>query len=85
MFCSTDYNQVELCALAQDCLTRYGRSKMADIINEGTDLHTFFGRKICETEGFDPDLLDEKIFKNKFRAYAKVLNFGFNDEFKVAS
>jgi len=76
VLCSTDYNQIELCALAQSCYTRFGYSRMREIINEGTDLHTFFGREICRSNGVDPDTLKDKEFKTLYRSYAKVLNFG---------
>ncbi len=42
LFCSVDYNMLELCTLAQCLLWFFGESKMADAINAGFDLHTLF-------------------------------------------
>lgn len=42
LFLFLDYNQEELCALAQTCLTCYKQSVMATLINKGLDLHSTF-------------------------------------------
>ena len=64
-----DYQQLELCTLAQVCLDRYGVSRMADLINDGTDLHRWFAGVITGKE--KDQVTDEE------RKYAKACNFGF--------
>lgn len=39
---STDYSFAELVALAQDCLTEFGQSTLADIINADVCPHYFY-------------------------------------------
>lgn len=70
---ANDYNQIELCALAQTCLNKYGRSRMAELINEGQDLHTWFGQIIREN---DSRAEDQKSDDSDYRQLAKVPNFG---------
>lgn len=65
-FIIADYAGIELVTLAQHCLTRYGHSKMAVMINEGKDLHTELARHILKTH----DVSTED------RRKAKALNFG---------
>jgi DNA polymerase-1 len=68
-----DYSQIELCALAQSCLTRFGKSRMAEVINSGEDVHRWFGNIIKENDHRPA----EKKEGVDFRALAKVPNFGF--------
>jgi len=65
-FIIADYAGIELVTLAQHCLSRYGHSKMAELINEGRDLHTELARHILKTD----DVTTED------RRKAKALNFG---------
>jgi DNA polymerase I-like protein with 3'-5' exonuclease and polymerase domains len=81
-----DYSQAELAALAQNCYTRYGHSRMMELINEGYDLHMWLGEKIFLWEGNsqedwenlpskkddDPDFHGKKFY----RQLSKALNFG---------
>lgn len=46
VMCSCDYGQQELVALAQDCYTRHGVSRMREIINLGIDIHGYVGTRI---------------------------------------
>lgn len=64
-----DYSTIELCTLAQTCISRYGRSKMAELINQGVDLHRWFASLILEVPM-------ERV-SNEDRLYAKACNFGF--------
>lgn len=64
-----DYSTIELCALAQTCITRFGFSRMADLINEGTDLHRWFASVVLGKS-------QDQITKQE-RTYAKACNFGF--------
>ena len=64
-----DYSMIELCTLAQICLKKYGRSKMADLINQGVDLHRWFASVILATS------MDQ--VSSDHRLYAKACNFGY--------
>jgi DNA polymerase-1 len=65
-FIIADYAAIELVTLAQHCLSRYGHSKMAELINEGRDLHTELARHILKTDAVTTE----------DRRKAKALNFG---------
>jgi DNA polymerase I-like protein with 3'-5' exonuclease and polymerase domains len=66
--CATDYNQLELCTLAQTCLKRYGASVLADTINSGVDVHKFLASKIyrCDLASVTKDM----------RQLSKAASFG---------
>lgn len=64
-----DYSMIELCTLAQICLRKYGRSKMADLINQGVDLHKWLASVILGTSM-------EQV-NSEHRLYAKACNFGY--------
>lgn len=67
---AVDYAQQELVSLAQSCIYYFGYSKMAEMINEGKDLHKELGKKIMEDAGGNPaDGVD-------YRQLAKSVNFG---------
>jgi hypothetical protein len=61
---TTDYAQLELCTLAEDCYIRYGASKLRDVINAGVDCHAYMavqltGRlKGIELIAEDPNSID---------------------------
>lgn len=69
VFFVIDYSQLELCTLAQVCKTRYGSSVMADVINDGVDLHKWFASKVLNK--------DVKDVQKSERQMAKACNFGF--------
>ena len=64
-----DYSTIELCALAQTCLTRFGFSRMGELINSGVDLHRWFASIILNKS-------ENQVSKQE-RTYAKACNFGF--------
>jgi len=72
-----DYSQLELCALSETCLERYGESVMADVINSGADLHQWFGDKIMEARGNTKEDLDADGNEIDWRQQAKACNFGY--------
>lgn len=79
VFCSVDYNTIELASLSQVCLLLFGASKMAEAINEGQDLHTalaadFIG--IDYAEAMVRKKAEDKQLAN-LRQAAKEVNFGF--------
>ena len=69
IFLVADYATIELCALAQTCVTLFGQSRMADLINSGVDLHRWFASVLLNKS---PDLVTKEE-----RTYAKACNFGF--------
>jgi hypothetical protein len=83
-----DYGKLELCTLAQHCYTRFGHSRLRDIINAGIDPHRWFaGKKIGwlrddnDYDGTEPSAQAVKsLIKDvpeKDRGEAKSSNFGF--------
>jgi len=62
---SADYSMAELHTLAQTCLDFFGMSEMSRVINQGLDIHSFFGAKI---EGIEY----ERFYKARKGKYAKV-------------
>lgn len=90
---SIDYNQLELCSLAQDCYIRFGKSRLGDMINKGIDVHAYLGGRmygqIPEEVDITKDaevvalialikkLKEDKAFKDGPRSFAKVANFGY--------
>ena len=73
VFFADDYNQIELCALAQTCFKRFGYSRMRELINDGEDLHHWFGQIIKKNDS-RPE--EEKKKDKEYRQLAKVPNFG---------
>ncbi len=51
VFSSCDYEQIELLALAEVCLEVFGRSRLAEIINEGQDFHLLMAVAKLNMEG----------------------------------
>nr|BFD68760.1 hypothetical protein HAGR004_37820 [Bdellovibrio sp. HAGR004] len=68
-FLIADYSTIELCALAQTCVTLFGFSRMGELINQGEDLHRWFASIVLRKP-------QEEVTKQE-RAYAKACNFGF--------
>ena len=88
ILCATDFSFVELVAISESCIHRFGYSVMGDIINAGVDPHRWFagvrqGLITSDTEFTkDPEkvkevnaLLKEKITKQA-RQDPKAANFG---------
>lgn len=69
VFLDVDYSQLELCTLAQITYSRYGKSVMRDVINDGRDLHKYYASILLNKP-------EDKITKEE-RQKAKVSNFGF--------
>lgn len=69
VFFDIDYSQLELCTLAQTTLHLYGYSKMAELINQGVDLHKYYASVLLGKS-------IEEVTKEE-RQYAKAANFGF--------
>ena len=88
---SIDYNQLELCSLAQHNYKVYGFSRMRDLINAELDLHSWTAGRtngiITAQNDYDPNVKGsrERIIEQlaeikktmpKARSSAKILNFG---------
>ena len=86
LYCSVDYNMLELVTLAQVLLWFFGESKMADAINEGFDLHTLFAAEQLLHITYE-DALARKKDKDvaDMRQLAKVGNFGLGGGMGAAS
>lgn len=69
VFLIADYSTVELCTLAQTCIDLYGSSRMADVINDGLDIHEWFASILLNKE--------MAAVTKEERSYAKACNFGF--------
>ena len=65
----SDYSAIELSTLAQVLLKKYGKSVMAEKINEGIDLHRYYASVLHN--------IDEKDVTKEQRQKAKAANFGF--------
>ncbi len=82
VFCSIDYSAIELCTLAQTCLTLLGKSRMAEVINETGDpgsLHTAFAASMV---GLSVDEMKARVKAKDptavgYRQASKAANFGF--------
>lgn len=76
-FLATDYNQLELCALAESCYRRFGHSRMGDLINDDVDVHLWFGCEMGRKKGmdFDPDDRKHPVTAD-LRQRAKAADFG---------
>lgn len=79
VFCSVDYNALELSTLAQVCLWLFGWSDMADAINANKDLHSMLAADMTATEYEDFLALVKGKQKSAIdkRFGAKAGNFGF--------
>lgn len=77
VFCSVDYDTLELRTLAQVCLWLLGRSKLADALNEGRDPHTMMAADQflhCSYEEAIKRKKDKDVVE--MRTLSKAVNFG---------
>jgi DNA polymerase-1 len=85
VFCSVDFDGMELRTWSQSCLWAVGRSRMADVLNSGEDPHTDLGARLI---GIDRDVArigmrgawsagEIEAFKEGARQTGKIGNFGF--------
>ena len=74
-----DYSSAELHTLAQVCLDQFGESKLAEALNNGTDVHLWVGAQILGIPYDEAQLRlkagDEEMAEA--RQLAKAANFGF--------
>jgi DNA polymerase I-like protein with 3'-5' exonuclease and polymerase domains len=79
VFCSVDYDGFELRTWAQVCLWTVGRSRLAEVLNDGGDPHaalgaTLAGQGLAE---FSALLKAKDKTAKDFRSLAKIPNFGY--------
>jgi hypothetical protein len=90
VFCNLDYDQIELCVLANTLFDWFGSSAMADALRNARDLHSDFALEILAAETGQRISYEDfvsclkgkfgKEWKDKakfYRQLAKVCNFGF--------
>jgi len=78
LLASIDYGTLELCTLAQTNLWWQSKSKMAEAINAGRDLHLQFAARMLgiDYEEAKARLKDKDLIVKDFRQLAKPINFG---------
>lgn len=79
VFIVTDFDQLELRTLAQVCLTMFGKSRLAEVLNSGRDPHTELAATLygCTYEAGDAfKIANDNDRWNHARRLAKEANFG---------
>lgn len=79
VFAQADFSGLELHTLAQCCVTLFGQSQLAEVLNAGFDPHTAFAADILMIsyeEAVRRNEAGDKLVDNA-RQTAKVANFGF--------
>ena len=79
VFAQADFSALELHTLAQVCVSLFGKSRLADVLNAGLDPHTAFAADILGTS-YEAAVQMKKDGNETFdnaRQTAKVANFGF--------
>lgn len=83
----SDYRTLELCALAEVCLTLFGFSRMAEAINEGRDLHLMMAAEMLgisyEVAVQRYEAGDKEV--KQARNVSKVGNFGLGGGLGIES
>lgn len=82
VFLGIDYSFIELRTLAAVCESRYGTSRLADVIRQGVDPHSFTASMF---EGISIDDFAKLSNKKQLRQRAKALNFGIPGGLGAAS
>ncbi len=76
VFCSVDYDTIELKALSYFCESTFGYSAMADAIRTGADIHTRFAARMLGLEYSDAVANKKRPDVKRARDVAKAFNFG---------
>lgn len=82
VFLGIDYSFIELRTLATVCENRYGQSRLANVIREGVDPHSFTASMF---EGISIEDFAQLPNKKQLRQRAKALNFGIPGGLGAAS
>lgn len=70
VFWDGDYEQAELCSLAQVCIDKFGYSKLAEIIRSGRDVHTIFGIELVILFG-EERLFESSDWEGRYREFKR--------------
>lgn len=76
VFVIADYKTLELCTLAQFCLDEFGESHMADLLQQGLDLHLNVAAKLLGITYEEALARRDDPEIKEHRRLAKGLNFG---------
>lgn len=78
IFCTVDYDTLELCTLAQCCIWLVGESELGEALNAGLDPHLQFAANMMDISYEKAKKLRKSGDKEvkHFRQLAKVANFG---------
>lgn len=77
---SIDYSAMELGTLAQKCLNLFGESIMADLINEGVDLHAYLGAQLALSMDTDfAEVCASEDIETGRQVYNQFLEFQTSD------
>lgn len=77
VWCSVDYSAIELSTLAQVCLWTVGRSKLAEVINDGKDPHCIMAAQLGAVSYEEALAGKESGHLKDLRQAGKAANFGF--------
>src|SRR5690606_20530491 len=77
VFLDCDYDGLELRTLAQVCLRLLGKSRLAEIINEGKDPHLMFAAELLHIDYEEAVRRKKDPDVKEARQLAKAANFGF--------
>lgn len=85
VFCSVDYDGFELRSWAQVCIWAVGRSRLAEVLNNGLDPHTELGARLARVSKAEAYAIlrgemgpeRKKWFKEQPRQVAKIADFGY--------
>jgi DNA polymerase I-like protein with 3'-5' exonuclease and polymerase domains len=77
VFVDSDYDLIELRALAQVCLWSFGKSRLAERLNAGFDVHLDFGAQLLGISYEEALIRKNDDAVKDARQVAKVANFGY--------
>lgn len=77
VFLDCDYDGLELRTLGQVCLRLLGKSRLADVINEGKDPHLMFAAELLHIPYEEVEERKKDPEVKEARQLAKAANFGF--------
>jgi len=77
VFLDADYDGLELRTLAQVCLSLIGKSRLAEVLNEGNDPHLEVAAQILKIPYEEAERNKKREDVKKARQFGKIANFGF--------
>lgn len=76
VFVQADYEGLELHTLAQVCLSMFGKSRLAEMLNAGEDPHLAFAAKVLKISYAEAKAHKSEPKVKEARAFGKIFNFG---------